>query len=188
MLPPATGRGGRRDCGGIDAERWPRYARHVTSDDLPIEYQLLKDILALDLQVVNTETQEIGENQSVRITMTEDPDILESCAFSLIFALGVLSFSDARPRGFSDMDYQEQDDWHVGDMLQHLRYTRGMLYFHADYVRGRCVKTTVEIDREGQIVLTTSNRGEAATRWVARLQGKKLLSVVGEEGEPSAAE
>lgn len=63
-------------------------------------------------------------------------------------------------------------------MLRHLTYSGGRLRFHADYVRGRCVKTTIEIDPEGQIAITTTNRGEAATRWVARLQGKKLLSLV----------
>lgn len=151
------------------------------SDDLPIEYQLLKDVLALDLQVVNTETNEIGENQSVQITMTDDPEILETCALSLIYAIGVLSFADARPRGVSDMHFREGDQWTAADMLRHLSFPSGRIHFHADYVRGRCVKTTVEIHPDGKIMLMTANRGEAATRWVARLQGKKLLSVVGEE-------
>jgi hypothetical protein len=42
------------------------------------------------------------------------------------------------------------------------------------------------IDQEGQIRLETMNRGKAASRWVARLQGQKLLSVV-EGGAPDDA-
>ena len=161
------------------------YSRVVTEEDLPIEYELLKDVLALDLQVVNTEVGEVYENQSVQITMRDDPEILESCALSLIYAIGVLSFADARPRGISDMHFREHDDWTAGDMLRHLRFRDGRIHFHADYVRGRCVKTTVDIDPDGKIVLQTVNRGEAALRWVAKIQGKKMLSLVDDELAPS---
>jgi len=47
------------------------------------------------------------------------------------------------------------------------------------------MKTTVEVFPDGKIILETVNRGEAATRWVAKLQGKKLLSVM-EGGPPEA--
>ncbi len=110
--------------------------------------------------------------------MQDEPDVLSSCALPLIYALGVLSFADARPRGASDMHYAETDDWMVGDMLRHLRFERGRLHFYADYVRGRMIKTTVEIDMEGKITLETINPGEAATRWVSKLQGKKVIGLV----------
>ncbi len=51
--------------------------------------------------------------------------------------------------------------------------------FDADYVRGRCVKTTVEVTSHGIVTLETVNRGEAALRWVDKLKGKKYLRVVG---------
>ena len=63
-------------------------------------------------------------------------------------------------------------------MLEQLSYECRRLHFHADYVRGRCVKTTIDIDTEGRIIVETANRGEALTRWIAKLQGKKTLSVV----------
>jgi hypothetical protein len=72
----------------------------------------------------------------------------------------------------------------VADLLRHLTFVRGRLHFYADYVRGRMVKTTVEIDEDGKILLETVNRGEAATRWVAKLQGKKILALVGSNGPP----
>jgi len=90
----------------------------------------------------------------------------------------VLSFADARPRGHSGIDFAEADDWFVGDMLRHLKFEHGRLYFYADYVRGRMMKTTVEINSDGVIRLETINRGESAARWVATLQGKRNLSLV----------
>lgn len=98
----------------------------------------------------------------------------------LIYTLGALSFRDARPREAAERHYQESDDWTVGDLLRNLHFEYGQLHFHADYVRGRMMKTTIDIDREGKIILTTVNRGEAATRWIARLQGKKIVGLVGD--------
>jgi hypothetical protein len=95
--------------------------------------------------------------------LREDPDLLSSCSFALIYGLGVLSFAGAQPRGVSGMHFQDEDQWHLGDMLRHLRYERGELQFCADYVRGRMMKTTIHnIRQNGSILLETINRGEAA--------------------------
>lgn len=59
-------------------------------------------------------------------------------------------------------------------MLKRLEFAHGQLHFDADYVRGRCMKTTVDVSRGGTVVLDTVNRDQAATRWVHRLKGKKL--------------
>ncbi len=67
----------------------------------------------------------------------------------------MLSFQDARPRGVSDKWFETKDEWTVADMLQHLEFTHGRLHFHADYVRGRCVKTTIEVSSGGQVLLET---------------------------------
>jgi hypothetical protein len=162
------------------------------SDELPIEYELLKDVVALNLKVLDTKIEHFMENIHVKIVMQdvdedeedESSNVIESCAWGLIYALGVLSFADARPRGVSDMHYVEKDEWHVGDMLRHLRFERGCLHFYADYVRGRMLKTTIDIDRDGKITLETVNRGEAATRWVSKLQGKKVIALV--DDDPAA--
>jgi hypothetical protein len=39
----------------------------------------------------------------------------------------------------------------------------------------------VDIDREGKIVVETANRGEALTRWIAKLQGKKTMVAVSDD-------
>ena len=51
------------------------------------------------------------------------------------------------------------------------------------YVRGRMMKTDVTLFPDERFTLTTINRGEAATRWVAQLQGKKTLRPVPAGGE-----
>lgn len=160
----------------------------MTEDRLPVEYEVLKHVAALDLKVIDTRIETLDDNTHVEIRMKDDPDVLESCAWGLIYAIGVLSFADARPRGSSEIDFRDKDEWYVADMLRHLTFVRGRLHFYADYVRGRMLKTTVEIDKDGKILLETVNRGEAATRWIAKLQSKKLLALVGngppEQGPP----
>ena len=157
----------------------------MTDDQLPVEYQLLKDVTALDLKVLDTQIETFMDNTHVKIILEDDPDVLSSCAWGLVYAIGVLSFADARPRGISEIDFQERDDWFVSDMLAHLRFEQGRLHSYADYVRGRMLKTGVDIDKDGKIVVQTTNRGEAATRWIAKLQGKKLMSLVGDDEAPS---
>jgi len=155
----------------------------VKSDE-PIEYELLRQaVCVLDLCVLDTETEHFMENTRVRITMQADPELLESCALGVVFALGVLSFHDARPRGASGMDFAAKDEWTASDMLRYLTFPSGRIQFYADYVRGRMMKTTVEVFGDGRVVLQTQNRGEAATRWVQKLQGKKVLSLVDDEAE-----
>jgi hypothetical protein len=150
------------------------------SEDAPIrcEYELLESLLALELQVVETKRTEFHGTVHMKMLLREDPEILASCAFALIYGIGVLSFADARPRGVSGMHFQDDDQWYVGDMLRDLKFERGELHFHADYVRGRMMKTTVYVRQDGTVELETINRGESAARWVATLQGKKRLSVV----------
>lgn len=158
----------------------------------PIEYELLSDAVVAKLIVTETKiTATVGDDDKhVRIEgrfgPEEDDDDevgdpgsdVEHYAFALIYALGVLSFADARPRGVSGIDFQEKDDWTADDMLRRLNFRRGELHFYADYVRGRCLKTTIIVRPDGTFMLDTVNRGEAATRWISRLQGKRMLSVV----------
>lgn len=69
----------------------------------------------------------------------------------------------------------------VSDLVRHLRVPKGQISFYADYVHGRMMKTSIEISPDGKVVLETVKRGEAATGWVARLRGKKVVSLVGSQ-------
>ena len=147
----------------------------------PAEYELLKEIVALDLKAIETTIENSPADPEIviaKMILEDDPAILSTCAWALIYALGVMSFADARPRGNSDIDFVPDDQWCVADMLKHLSFERGRLQFRADYVRGRLMKTSVVIDKEGKIVVETINRGEALTRWIAKLRGAKTLGVI----------
>lgn len=84
------------------------------------------------------------------------------------------------------MHFVENDEWTAVDAFRRIRFVRGELHFSADYVRGRCMKTDLEVRPDGTFTLTTTNRGEAATRWLGRLQGKKPLAAVTSDNAPRA--
>jgi hypothetical protein len=156
----------------------------------PVEHDLIKNAALADVTVAKVDiTPTSTGDRHVRIEGqlgdAENPDA-EWAAFGFIYAIGLLSFHDARPRGMSDIDYHERDEWTAADMLRRLRYERGRLEFDSDYVRGRMMKTEVTIRPDGSFTLQTTNRGEVATRWVGRLQGKKVLAPVVGEGQRRA--
>lgn len=146
----------------------------------PVEYKLIRDASLLDVEIIESDVRPtVGEEDwVVRMRLQVDEDLLDSCAYGLIFALGVLSFHDARPRGVSDNWFEDGDRFTTADLLNHIRFASGKLHMYVDYLRGRCVKTTVEVASDGKVRLETVNRGKAALAWVARLQGKKLLQPI----------
>lgn len=140
--------------------------------------------MLLDLEILETKVEPtVGdENWHVCVRIQTDEDLIEACAFGLIYTLGMLSFHDARPRGVSGEWFDANDQWNVVDMLRRLKFRDGQLRFYADYVRGRCMKTSVDVSSDGGILVETVNRGQALTRWVDRIRGKKALEAV--ENEP----
>ncbi|MDQ6963734.1 MAG: hypothetical protein Q9M13_02305 [Mariprofundales bacterium] len=145
--------------------------------DRGIGFELLEQIVGLELRNVETEYADHADGvMCIRFKIDEE-DVATS-AFGLIFALGVLSFHDARPRGMSEMDFKEKDEWHVADMLRCIRFEDGILRFYADYVRGRMVKTSVDVHKDGTVQIQTVGRARVAERWIACLQGKRLLEIM----------
>ena len=138
-------------------------------EDCPPEGELLEDARDLQLRVIGTDVVRREEEiVCVRLILTDDPAQLAKRGWGLIYAIGMLSFADAD----ADLDFAESDRWRTGDMLRCLSFERGRLRFHADQVRGRCMKTTVEIDQEGKIRIKTESRGDAALRWISKLRAK----------------
>ena len=163
----------------------PRLLWHavVMNDDRFVAYELAKTAALVDFDVLDEDFQDVpGEKSTVaRITLrlgSEDEDDVEWGAFGFIFALAALSFADARPRGVSAEDFVEGDGFAVLDFFAGLRFERGRLHYSAGYVRGRCVKTDIEVHPDGLVVIDTRRRGEAARHWIERLKGKKRLEVV----------
>src|SRR5271165_5099470 len=56
-------------------------------------------------------------------------------AFGFIFALGLLSFAEAKPRNASLLEYEEKAEFKFADFIEGLRFVRGALHFDADYGR-----------------------------------------------------
>ena len=109
---------------------------------------------------------------------TDPAEIVEWGAFGFLFTLATLSFHYARPRGFSERDFLEKDDFTVDDFFECLTYDQNGLHLRADYIRGRSMKTDITIRPDGTVTLTTWGRGQSALRWLDKLQGKKLMDIV----------
>lgn len=148
----------------------------------PIEHKLIHDASLLDIKVIETDSKPtVGdEDWNVRMQLQVDEDLIETCAHGFIFTVGVLSFHDGRPRGASSQWFEDDDQFTAADMLNHLHFENGKLRMYVDYLRGRCIKTTVEVGSDGMVRLETVNRGKAALKWITMLQGKKLLQAVPE--------
>jgi len=111
----------------------------------------------------------------------EPEDIVEWGAFGFMFVVALLSFADARPQESSVLEYREADELTVSDFLGCLSFRRGALEFHADYIRGRRMKTEIAVRSDGSVTLTTLGRGKAPLHWLDRIQGKKAMHVIDRE-------
>jgi hypothetical protein len=149
----------------------------MTDEPKLMGYKLIKDATLVEFEVLKTDIQPTvgNDDKLVNMELQLEEDLVESCALGFIFALCVLSFHDGRPRGISGHWYEDEDELAVSDFLEHLRYRSGRLHVHLDYIRGRCLKTTVDLMPDGKLRLRTVNRGEAATRWVDYLRGENFL-------------
>jgi hypothetical protein len=161
-----------------------------------IGYELIKTGLLVSFRIVEEEVlaapdeAEFGMRLLLKFVAEEgeddqdEDDVAEETAewgaFGFIFVLGMLSFDEAKPRNLSSVDYREKNEFTVADFIERLRFVRGELHFDADYIRGRRIKTRVAVRANGTVRLETTGRGKAVLRWLERMQGKKLLQLVGE--------
>jgi hypothetical protein len=152
------------------------------------EHRLIETGTLVRFRIVDTQTQVSPDKENVFVRAdlvftgddedTDPGEIAEWAAFGFLFTLAALSFHDARPRGISEIDYRPDDAFTVADFFDSLSFTHGELHLVADYIRGRSMKTTVTIRKDGTIALTTWGRGQRALRWLDQLQGKKRLAPV----------
>jgi len=97
--------------------------------------ELLKTAALVDFEIVKRHAALSPAGDNIVITTVElqfggedEPGAdVEWVAFGFIFAMTVLSFADARPRGVSDKDFVEDDQFTVADLFRCLRYERGQL-------------------------------------------------------------
>jgi hypothetical protein len=166
----------------------------MTDEARTIGHKLLETGTLVSFRIVEQEVlsgpdeAEFGLRLKLKFTTAEgendldEDDVAENTAewgaLGFMFVLGVLSFADARPREASILEYEQDDEFKLADFIEGLRFVRGELRFHADYIRGRRIKTLVVVRSNGTVTAETTGRGMAALRWLERMQGKKLMQVV----------
>ena len=141
----------------------------------------------IDFDIINQDIQLAPDKENVFVKVDlqikaeedEDPeDVVEWCAFGFIFVIATLSFSDARPRGHSDIDYAEEDQFLLADLIENLTFGIGGLKFHGDYIRGRSMKTDVVVRTDGAVEISTFGRGKSLLRLLDKLKGEKHLKSI----------
>ena len=154
-------------------------------DDLRAGSRLIKNAALCEFSVESIEHSDFAPEGSTEAIVQLDEDDVETGAIAFMFALLVLSFHHARPRGVSGETggYREEDEFDIDDFIHRAEFSRRGLRAHVDYLRGRMVKTTVEIDAGGRVRVLTVNRGRSASRWFELLKGRKHLGAI--EGRES---
>ena len=141
-------------------------------------FNLLEGIIGISLDIISNEFNELGRNNSQKIVFQiqeEEPDIF---AIGVLFALSLMSFTFSGPRGYSKIEFIPDEEWNLGYFITGLEFRNKRIYFSADYVSGRHMKTYIEFESSGKVTLTTRNRGRGADRWLTYLQGKRHISEV----------
>lgn len=143
--------------------------KHLIDQGSLVEFKIL------DVQVLpGPDDAEFGFRIDLRLGEEEEnSNDVEWGGLGFCFVLAVLSFADARPRGASEIDYQDDDQITLMDFLEGFSFVRGELHFRGDYIRGRRLKTDITVKPDGMVRLETVGRGKAALQWLDRLKGKQ---------------
>ena len=148
----------------------------------PLIQEYISQTVTTNFKLVESKSNQVGDIPSQQIKLLIDEDDVETSAFGIMYSVSLISFLQGRPAGVSVIDYQEQDIWSVEDLHRHISFSQGKLSFYADYVRGRLMKTSIEISKDGTVVIETINRADQASQWAEYLLGKRgLLDFIGEE-------
>jgi len=154
----------------------------------PAWQQLLETGTLVLFRVLDTDTESAPDKENVAVRAdliftsdeedTDPADVAEWGAFGFLYTLASLSFTDARPRGYSENEFLPDDQFTVSDFFECLSYRQDGLHLRADYIHGRCMKTDITVRPDGTATLETWGRGQTALRWLDKLQGKKMIGLV----------
>src|SRR5439155_25913784 len=94
--------------------------RSQMEPDEPIEHTLLRNAVVAEIMVTSTDIIPTSTGDRYvriegRLGDDENTDV-EWAAVGFIYAIGVLSFAAARPRGVSGMHFEQQDQWTAADL------------------------------------------------------------------------
>lgn len=145
--------------------------------------RLLEETVGLRLKILSNDYDEsrgyedclLSHHKIVFQVEEDDPD---DWAIGILFCLSLMSFTDAVPRGMSEIEFVPDEEWNLGYFVQGLRFQSKMIRFASDYVSGRLMKTDINVEPGGKVTIITRNRGRGAERWLLNLQGKKHIQAV----------
>jgi len=151
--------------------------------DESLSQKLLEGTIGLGIEVLSNDYHEIPAiNNSVNTYQKihfqineEEPDIW---AIGVLYALSLISFSFASPRGLSEREFIPDEQWKLSYFVSGLEFKRGMICFFSDYVSGRLMKTDIDFERGGKVTLSTRNRGRGAETWLSLLKGEQHIKRV----------
>lgn len=148
-------------------------------------FELLKTATLIDFNVVETEVGDLAPEGSMKVVLQfTEPEDVEWGGLAFMFAMAAISFNEARPAGQSDIAYVgDEDEFGVGDLTEQFRFERGHMHIYLDYVRGRMVKTDIDVFADGKVVIQTVNRGRSLGRWLDLLKGRRHLAAVDADQE-----
>ncbi|MBT4081430.1 MAG: hypothetical protein HOE82_12540 [Gammaproteobacteria bacterium] len=151
------------------------------------EQELFRTGVSAGIRTISTDITESLDRESFLVKAQllfglsdeEDPEeIAEWAAHGFLYLIASLSFSEATPRGVSDIEYSEADELSLDDFIAGLSFRNGNLCYEVDYLHGRCIKTDICIMPDGHIDVQTRGRGQQLLHWIRRLQGEKKMSVI----------
>jgi hypothetical protein len=115
----------------------------MASEARMIGYELLETGTLVSFCIVTeevlnapTDEAEFGLRLQLKFAPVEEEEdedevaegIAEWGAFGFMFALGVLSFTGAKPRNMSELEYEEKDEFKLADFIELLRARRAVLW------------------------------------------------------------
>jgi hypothetical protein len=142
--------------------------------------RLLHNTIGIRTEVLSNHFEENSDQESALNTFQEiifqireeTPDIY---AFGVLYALSLMSFTYAAPRMPPEDNFVPDEQWNLGYFVEGLQFCHKHLFFSADFVSGRLMKTDITYATGGKVQLLTANRGRGAERWLTHLQGKRHL-------------
>jgi hypothetical protein len=148
-----------------------------------IGHRFLAETNGIPIEIISNDYKEIPAVEDTVSTYQEivfqiKEDEPDDWAVGVLFALFLLSFSFAAPRGISEMHFVPDEDWTIEYFLTGLRYRWRKICFTSDYVSGRLMKTNIDFESGGKVKMVTRNRGRGTERWLMYLQGKKHINPV----------
>jgi hypothetical protein len=147
-------------------------------DDRNVCFKLLDETVGISVEIISNEFNEISTNTHQKIVFQIDEDDPDIFAIGVLFTLSLMSFTFSAPRGSSVIEFVPDEEWSLGYFVQGLELKRGDLWFSADYVSGRLMKTDIRYESGGKVTIETRNRSRGAERWITHLQGKRHIEQV----------